>query len=561
MARLNSSEALAWPEAREQFAAIAQLRWRIFVNSLRTLRGRLELVSWILVGFGYTVAGLGGMAGLAALSWFLVSHRHAQWFAAVFWGVLLYWQLIPLMASAFTETFDSSNFLRFPLRYRSYVFLRMVYGVLDPTTLVGTLWLIGVALGVAIASPILLPWAVLVLAAFWILNTLLARMIFAWLERWLARRRTRELLGLLFFLCIIGVQFISPLVQHYGKNHARPGIPAFTAQLLAVQRALPPGLAAESFARAAERNVTLALGSFALLCAYGGAFFWLLEIRLRAQYRGENLSESVARAAPREKGHRIKLGWDLPGVSGPVAAIFEKEFRYLSRSGPMLFTLVMPVVILLIFRFTPAPPRGLHHHAAFPIASLAFPAGAAYGLLVLTNLVYNCFGFEGAGVQFYFASPVRFREVLLGKNLAQAAVLVLIMFLVWAGACLMFGPPPASIALATVVGIAFAATVNFGVGDVMSLYSPKKVDYSAFGKQRAAGLTVLASFVVLGIALGIAAVVALLGFSTGRMWLAILCLLVLAALAFVGYAAVLARVDRLAITRREALLAELCRAS
>lgn len=560
MAGLNSTAAADWPESREQFAAIAQLRWRIFVNSLRTLRGRLELASWILVGVGYSVLGLGGMAGLAALSWVFVSHKHAQWFAAIFWGVLLYWQVFPLMATAFTENFDSSNFLRFPLRYRSYVFIRMVYGALDPATLVGSLWLVGIAVGVAIASPLLLPWTVLVLAAFWILNVLLARMIFAWLERWLARRRTRELFGILFFLGIIGVQFISPLVQRYAR-HAHRGLPTFTAQLLAVQRALPPGLAAESLSRAASHDFTLALGSFVLLSAYAGAFFWLLEIRFRAQYRGENLSEATARVTSHQKISRTKLGWDLPGASGPVAAIFEKEFRYLWRSGPMLFTMIMPVVILLIFRFLPqTPPRGAHH-AAIHIARVAFPVGAAYGLLILTNLVYNCFGFEGVGMQFYFASPVRFREILLGKNIAQATMLALIMLLVWIAASLMFGPPSASVALATLAGVAFAAAVNFTVGDVMSLYSPKKVDFSTFGKQRAAGLTVLASFVVLGIVLSIAAVVTLVGIDTGRLWLAILCLLVLAALACFGYAAMLARLDRFATARREALLAELCRAS
>lgn len=156
---------------------------------------------------------------------------------------------------------------------------------------------------------------------------------------------------------------------------------------------------------------------------------------------------------------------------------------------------------------------------------------------------------------------MRFREILLGKNIAQATMLALVMLLVWIGASLLFGPPTAGVAVATLAGIAFAAAVNFTVGDLMSLSSPKKVDFSSFGKQRAAGLTVLISFVLLGLVLAIATVVALVGIDTGRPWLAILCLLVLAALACFGYAAMLARVDRFAIARREALLAELCRAS
>ena len=48
------------PQARGQFAAIAFVRWRLFVNSLRTIRGRLELVSrgFMFLGFG-TLGGEG----------------------------------------------------------------------------------------------------------------------------------------------------------------------------------------------------------------------------------------------------------------------------------------------------------------------------------------------------------------------------------------------------------------------------------------------------------------------------------------------------------------------
>ena len=50
----------------------------------------------------------------------------------------------------------------------------------------------------------------------------------------------------------------------------------------------------------------------------------------------------------------------------------------------MLFTLVMPVVVLLIFRFTPGKsdnPGGIFAHAS----DLAFPVGAGYALLMLVE--------------------------------------------------------------------------------------------------------------------------------------------------------------------------------
>ena len=74
----------------------------------------------------------------------------------------------------------------------------------------------------------------------------------------------------------------------------------------------------------------------------------------------------------------------------------------------------MPVVVLFIFRFTPGNDSagGLLGHAP----DLAFPVGAAYAVLILTNMVFNSFGADVAGVQFYFVSPVRFREILHRKK-------------------------------------------------------------------------------------------------------------------------------------------------
>ena len=82
---------------------------------------------------------------------------------------------------------------------------------------------------------------------------------------------------------------------------------------------------------------------------YGFAFLWLLNFRLRAEYLGENLSESARRKLRREEP-ASHPSWNVPGLAGPVAAVFEKELHYLSRSGPMMFTLVVPLFMLLVFR-------------------------------------------------------------------------------------------------------------------------------------------------------------------------------------------------------------------
>ena len=219
---MNSS-----PGMREQFAAISLLRWQVFTHSLRNLRGRMELASRIIMMFGYAVVGLGGTIALGILSWYLISHDALAWFALPLWLLFLYWQLFPVMATAFTENFDASNFLRFPLSYRSYFLIRLAYGALDPTSVIGAVWLIGMAVGIGVSAPMLFPWAALVLACFGAFNILLNRAIFAWLDRWLARRKSREILGVVFILFVIGIQFVGNatgyFLRRYG-NHRRPEI-------------------------------------------------------------------------------------------------------------------------------------------------------------------------------------------------------------------------------------------------------------------------------------------------------------------------------------------------
>jgi ABC-2 type transport system permease protein len=547
------------PEIRGQFAAIARVRWQLFLNSMRTIRGRMEVVAR---GFTFLAFGMGGFVGSIAIgfvAWYCVYSGRADWLPLLLWPLFLFWQLVPVMASAFTENVDSSNLLRFPLTFPSYFLIRIAYGSLDPPTLMGCLWLLGMAIGIGCAAPLLFLPAAAVLLLFAIFNILLARMLFTWAERWLAQRRAREILGVLFLFMVIGFQFIGPLIRHYGNRSHQPALSRVVGQALPIERLTPPGLAGDTIARFLRADYAFALGSFALLCAYTLVVLWLLNLRLRAQYRGENLSEAVARTAAPAAKQEIRLGWNIPGVPGAISAVVEKEIHYLSRSGPMLFTLVMPLVVLLIFRFTPGKSdssAGMFGHSA----DLAFPVGAAYAVLILTNLVFNSFGAEAVGIQFYFVSPVRFREILMGKNLTHSLVLALELVLVCAGASLMYRPPPWDIVLATFTAVFFALMVNLTVGNLLSVYSPKKIDLGALGRQRTSQVTALASLGIQAVVLGLCALALLAARAYHHIWFAAMIFLALAALAAVFYSLVLNRIDAIALRRREAMITELCRA-
>jgi ABC-2 type transport system permease protein len=543
---------------RTQLTTILWLRWRLFVNTLRTARGQLELFSHILISLAFAIGGLGGSALMGIAAFFFLSSGKPEMLALLLWAIFFFWQVFPIMSTAFTNNPDSSDLLRFPLNYSSFFLVRLAYGAFDPASILGSLWSLAILAGLGFAKPALLPWGLLVLLIFIALNLLLMQMVFAWVERWLARRRTREVMGILFVLLMLSFQLIGPLTGHFGRR-ARPEVQRFGELLAPVQRILPPGLAADAIVQGIFPRWPVALSSFALLCAYVMVIAYGLHVRLRAQYRGENLSEAAA-PSYRAKHSPLRLGWDLPGFEAPVAAVFEKEVRYLSRSGPMLLTLIMPIFMLLVFRF--GAMNSLRHAGGFLARTpdMAFPVAAAYMLLTLTNLVYNTFGGDAGGIQFFYASPVSFRDIVLAKNLTHAAILAVETIVAWTAVTFLYGRPALDISFATLAGLLFAAPMNFAAGNLLSIYSPKKLDYSKFGRQRAAQITVLISLALQLVVVGVGVTVFWTARYLHNSWIASLLLLGLAGISLSIYGVVLSRVNHLAQERRETLMAELCRA-
>ena len=317
--------------------------------------------------------GIGGTFGLGAAAWFLASQHEFQWLALILWGVLVYWQLFPVMATAFTENFDSSNFLRFPIRYRAYFFIRMVYGALDPTTL----WA-GCGSSASpseLASPIP-PFPVGRAASRHVRRAQHpARAHDFRLDRTLARAAQNPRNPRHRFPAFHHQRSIHRPADESLRQSSRAALARGDSRSCRESSAGREIHAARSDWRGARRGFRRQSGHRARIvgarCGYAAIFLLLLDIRLRAQFRGENLSESAApRAAiaAKEKA-TVREGLALPGFSSPVAAVFEKELRYLSRSGPMLFNLAMPLVILIVFLIGPAGTAGAGDHSGIVLIS------------------------------------------------------------------------------------------------------------------------------------------------------------------------------------------------
>src|SRR5579871_2991017 len=80
-----------------QLAAIAGLRWRMFTNGLRTRRGKMELVSRIIVALAFAFGGLGGFAAAAGFAWSFVNNGKPEYLAILLWPIFFFWQVFPVM--------------------------------------------------------------------------------------------------------------------------------------------------------------------------------------------------------------------------------------------------------------------------------------------------------------------------------------------------------------------------------------------------------------------------------------------------------------------------------
>jgi len=214
--------------------------------------------------------------------------------------------------------------------------------------------------------------------------------------------------------------------------------------------------------------------------------------------------------------------------------------------------MIMPVVMIIILW---GGRKGfLNHQSGF-----LFPIGAAYCLLVMNNILYNSFGGDAGGIQFFLLSPIPFRHVLAAKNMAQFAVLITELSVLWLGVSLIYQHPNLNSLALTFAWYLVAAPLNFSAGNLLSIYSPKRIDYSTFGRQRASESAIFASLAVQLTGMGLGALAIFVGYHYKNLWISTLILAALGGPSIIAYFIFLSRVDRIVMTRREVLASELCR--
>ncbi len=570
MAQLEGSRDIP---ATTQLLAIAWLRWRMFVNSFRRKSGKrkvsgvvlaviLRIILWPILAMWV----IGPAFGAGFFAWMAVSKHHPERLAPLLGGIALGWQFVAINGvsmAATLSTFDPASLLRFPLRFGRYLVLRLLLGLLTPSTMVGCFAVFAAVVGIAIADISMVPAALVVLTIYAVMNIFFSRMIAVWLERWLATRRAREIFGVLMAFFFVGIQVLN-FHHTMGQGHRGSGgwILTFVEGTNPALTWFPPGFATQSIILTAHPLERLI--QFAALLLWTAVFFAAFAIRLHKQFLGEFLAEGAPRSAttrrippqqlapPQSQPATYNLQPATAFLSPTIAACLRKEWVYLRGNGNQLVAMLMPLVFVFILS------RGiLARHPEYLL-----PGSVGYAVMGLLAALYNIFGADGAGVQFYLLAPVRLRDVILAKNIASMALLLAEVALAW---CVVFilasAPIPLSAQLSAAFWIIFILFTNLTVGTLRSIQSPRKITLGQVRKMRTTPASKTSGLIVLAILLGSILLqfpVTLLCKHFHNPWLAVLIFAPLAAAAIAAYGMLLNNADRLILTYRDVFAQELC---
>jgi ABC-2 type transport system permease protein len=543
------------PDLAEQLRLVAWLRWRSLRNGLRNKNRRMDLLGIAVSGLFSSFLVIGITIGLFVGTKYIFDQHKGQYLSLIFLGLLVWWQLFPILLAGFAPQFSFKSLLRFPLNFSTFYLVGLAYGLADAAAVAAVIWMAAMIAGTLVSQPSAVPAMLLVCALFAAMNVTIERLLGAWLEKLLSKRRSREALFGLFILFMVSLQFLNPLLQKHGSE-----VKALIHAVLPYLWLLPSSFAGDFVARASEGRWSAGLLELAGLMVYALIFSWLLWRRYAKLYAGEELSEGIAPAAKanRTLSEDVDDTDSLGFLPPQVGAVFRKELRYLKRNSFLFFSLVIPPLMVFFFSMQIAGSRsGPFRKGISP--DMFFPGMMAYLVLILIAPSYNSFAHESRGIQSYFMSPVRFREILLGKNLMTVVIVFVELVLCVILVGVRGGFPSAPVLLATLMAMIFSVVGQLTIANWSSISFPKKMDFGKMQGQRNSGMSVFLMFGVQLVLGGISALILFSGRWTDSPWLPAQLFTVLAAAAIGGYFASLDSLTHLAEAKKEVLIETLCR--
>jgi len=439
----------------------AILRAQLLSMRLRTGTRRSAAIFSAFTGFFFY--GFWGILGWSAMLFFSLPEE-APFFVPVLSSalmfVMLYWQLAPVISASFGASLDLRKLMVYPIPHRSLFHVEILLRI---TTCAEMLIVVaGGAIGLLrnpTYGPSAAPFVVAGALIFTAMNILLSAGTRNWLERLFLRTRLKEALILLLVVAGVLPQFL--LFMHVRMSAILRFAPS--------QLVWPWGAMARLML---HDRLALSAGVAAIWLA---ASWWFSRRQFERTLRYDT---TEFKRPERDMGARTRTGgltdklFRLPArfLPDPIAAIMEKELRTFARMPRFRLVYAMSCFFGLVLYF---PSMRAGNDSSF-LRQNALPMMSLYGLLMLGQISYwNSFGFDRSAAQGYFCWPIRFRDVLLAKNLTVLCLLVpqiLVIALIGRAAHMPAGPVKV---LETMAVMMVASLYWFPIGNICSVRMPR----------------------------------------------------------------------------------------
>lgn len=420
----------------------------------------------------------------------------------IFFSILsflyLMWATLPLSIGT-SRQFEPGRLLMYPISLRKLFAVDFISETVNLQSIFAIPAIIAIGVGAGLGKGGL-GWALVV--------ALLAAAFGLALSKWLAisvgsmirRRRTRgeTLIAFIGVGAGLGGALVGQLAPTIFKH----------AESFRGLRWTPPG--AVAFALTSGLSQSGAADYFLALATLCGYTIILVFVSYWLAQRSALAKGGAKRNAPAklQTPGESYAGWDIPGLSTELAAVVEKELRYVLRNAQVRMMVLMPLILIVIrvvntnrFQSEVTPGTSSFGSEILVYAEgLIATGGVLYVFLILTGLSCNLFAFEEGGMRSLILSPVNRAKILMGKNIAVTVMaLIFSLALLLVNEIIFHDLTLRALVFAALSFITFAAMIAV-IGNGLSIRFPKRMK---FGKRMnvsgAAGLLLIPILILLAL--------------------------------------------------------------
>lgn len=398
-------------------------------------------------------------------------------FFSIFAMCYLLWATLPLSIGS-SRQFDPGNLLLYPISLRKLFAVDFVSDVasLQSVFAIPAIIAVGIGAGLAqgrLAGAILIA---LVAAAF---GLALSKWVSTSIGSLIRKKRARgeTLLALMGAIAGLGGLLFAQIAPLFLRH----------AESISALRWTPPGALAFALTHGLREGQSAGYAlALTVVTAYTVVLVVITYWLARRAILGGGTRRRARPAASATTETENYTGWQIPLVSPDLAAIIEKELRYIMRNAQLRMMSLMPLILIIVRlmnrrHFNQTAVEGNRFITDFFKYGEGFMAttGVLYVFLILSGLSCNQFAFEHAGMRTLVLSPVDRKRILLGKNIAICTVALIFSAGVLAINHLVFRDVTLAALLFAGLSFLIFASMTSMMGNWFSIRFPKRMKFGA----------------------------------------------------------------------------------